>query len=860
MAEGQTFYVDPINGNDNNSGLSEGAAWKSVPKVNAHSFQPGDSVLFKSGEVYHDPLRITAMGTESAPITIGSFGDGANPRFDGSVELRTAVWTETSPGSGVWTTPVTAVGGEDPGRLFLNGQSANLEATDISGVTQPGDWTYSSGTLAVFSQGAPDGAFASVQLQVQNRMVDVRNSSHVTIDSIDVTHARYGIVLTATDNAQIIDSNTWSNTVHGMTIANGAGNVIHGGSSYDNGVDGGNSATRIGHGVLLDGTRDNVVEGMTLHDNAEDGVQFGPHDGDGNTIRNNEMFGNGEDGVDIKSGDQTFVGNFIHDNVETGLNLNGAATITVVRNYVLENGKTALDGGAFGSVISSDNIYVGGNSTTVSIAAPNRSSSFTGDTFVDGGLTSRTSVGLSNGSGHTLVDNTFIMTNPGAALRIDRSADNITLDGNTFYTDGALTLQFTGGKTIRSDHNTFLRADSQDDWIRVDGARPVTYDLSDLLSGAFSNDQRMDQHSTFSSETVDVQALADSFRHADPPTIGTGAAGTVIGTSGDDQLTGTSGDDDISGLDGNDWISGGNGNDLLNGGSGNDTIVGGAGVDRITGGDGQDTLQGNTGNDIIYAGADDDWLYGGDGDDSLFGESGDDVFSGGAGDDVLVGGDGMDALQGDAGSDVLSGGNGDDRLFGGDHNDTLFGETGNDSLSGGSGNDVLFGGDGADMLQGDAGRDTLDGGGGNDRLAGGAGDDTLRGGAGDDRLDGGADRDWIAGGPGADYLIGGAGSDLFVFDQIPDAIDTIGDFQHAVDMLVFVSNVFAGIADFTSHGEFIHGDDSALTPINGEPTLLYNDRTGALFFDADGVGDTPAMQIALLGNRAVLTESDFDFI
>src|SRR5258706_3056598 len=121
MAEGQTFYVDPINGNDNNNGLSEGSAWKSVPKVNAQTFQPGDTVLFKSGEVYHEPLRVTgAMGTESAPITIGGYGTGPNPIFDGSVELRDATWVETTPGSRVWTTSVAAAGGEDPGRLFIN--------------------------------------------------------------------------------------------------------------------------------------------------------------------------------------------------------------------------------------------------------------------------------------------------------------------------------------------------------------------------------------------------------------------------------------------------------------------------------------------------------------------------------------------------------------------------------------------------------------------------------------------------------------------------------------------------------------------------------------------------------------------
>jgi Ca2+-binding RTX toxin-like protein len=853
MAEGQTFYVDPVNGNDNNNGLSEGSAWKSVQQVNSQTFQPGDAILFKSGEIYHEPLRVTADGTESAPITIGSYGNGPDPIFDGAVDLRSATWVETSPGSHVWTTAVAAVGGENPGRLFLNAASANLEAADIGGVTKAGDWAWSNGTLAVYSDTAPSDAFSALQLQVQNRMVDVRDSSHVVIENIDVAHARYGIVLTNTDHSTIIDCDTFSNTVNGMTIVNGSDNLIHGGSSFDNGRDGATSATRVGHGVLLDGTSNNIVEGMQLYGNAEDGVQFGPHDGDGNIIRNNEMYGNGEDGVDIKSGDQTFVDNFIHDNVENGLNLNGTGTITVVRNHIEDNGKAAVDTGAYGAVISFGNLYIGGGSTTAAVWAPNRTSSFTGDTFIDGGLSSRTSVGLANGSGHTLLDNLFVMTNPGTALRIDRQADYVTLQGNQFYSSGAYLLQFTAGKTIVSDDNVFLRADSPNNWIRIDGATTLTYGLSSLLNGVYAHAQGADQHSTFVAAPVDVQAMASGFRVAEGAAASTPTTPAIAGTASDDRLYGSASSDDISGASGNDRIDGANGNDQLRGGGGNDTISGGAGHDIIDGGDSQDTLQGNAGNDFIYAGDGDDNLFGGDGDDALFGEAGNDRFSGGAGDDVLLGGDGIDTLQGDVGDDVLIGGAGDDHLFGGDNHDNLFGDAGNDRLSGGSGDDALFGGDGDDIMQADGGHDTLDGGSGNDRLAGSTGDDVLRGGDGSDVLEGGADNDWLAGGQGSDHVVGGAGADLFVFDQAPGAVDTIGDFQHGIDQIVLDRSAFA------SQGEFVSGSGSDLAAVNGEATLLYDTRTGVLSFDADGVGALAAVHIATLGNRPILTMDDFLF-
>lgn len=40
------YYIDNLNGNDSNSGQSVDKAWKSLTKVNAKTFQPGDSILF----------------------------------------------------------------------------------------------------------------------------------------------------------------------------------------------------------------------------------------------------------------------------------------------------------------------------------------------------------------------------------------------------------------------------------------------------------------------------------------------------------------------------------------------------------------------------------------------------------------------------------------------------------------------------------------------------------------------------------------------------------------------------------------------------------------------------------------------
>ena len=44
-----TYYIDTTNGNDKNDGLSEPSPWKTIAKVNALRFNPGDQILFKRG-------------------------------------------------------------------------------------------------------------------------------------------------------------------------------------------------------------------------------------------------------------------------------------------------------------------------------------------------------------------------------------------------------------------------------------------------------------------------------------------------------------------------------------------------------------------------------------------------------------------------------------------------------------------------------------------------------------------------------------------------------------------------------------------------------------------------------------------
>lgn len=161
--------------------------------------------------------------------------------------------------------------------------------------------------------------------------------------------------------------------------------------------------------------------------------------------------------------------------------------------------------------------------------------------------------------------------------------------------------------------------------------------------------------------------------------------------------------------------------------------------------------------------------------------------------------------------------------------DRIDGLAGNDRISGRSGNDILFGRDGDDRLWGSIGNDTLSGGNGNDKIYGGTGKDTLT---------------------------GGGGKDQFIFDTRPGAanIDTVTDFSVTDDTLLLDHDIFVRLpVGSLKASAFVIGTKAA----DVGDRIIYNNRTGDLFYDADGSGAGVAVQIAELDAHLKLTAADF---
>jgi hypothetical protein len=83
QSQGRSFYVDP-SGSDSNSGTTPNSPWRTIAKVNALAFAPGDTVYFKRGGLWRETLEPHRGGAPGRPVTFTSYGSGALPVINGS--------------------------------------------------------------------------------------------------------------------------------------------------------------------------------------------------------------------------------------------------------------------------------------------------------------------------------------------------------------------------------------------------------------------------------------------------------------------------------------------------------------------------------------------------------------------------------------------------------------------------------------------------------------------------------------------------------------------------------------------------------------------------------------------------------
>ncbi|MBM6579138.1 endonuclease/exonuclease/phosphatase family protein [Microvirga sp. BT689] len=311
-----------------------------------------------------------------------------------------------------------------------------------------------------------------------------------------------------------------------------------------------------------------------------------------------------------------------------------------------------------------------------------------------------------------------------------------------------------------------------------------------------------------------------------------------------------------------------------------------AGNSTVVGDDGSNALLGNGGNNVMNGGAGRDYLQG---------DAGSDLLIGGLGADGLFGGDGIDWVSYEGASTAVRanlaapGGNtgeaaGDtygsiENLLGSRFADALFGNAGTNVIDGGLGADVMNGGAGDDALIVDNAADVAIGGSGSDTvatsinfalggdvenlIATGAAALQLKGNGLANAITGNAAANKIHGGLGNDLLRGGSGKDVFVFDTKLNKstnVDRVYDFKSSDDSFYLDNAVFTKLGPGSASRPKKFTSDMFVTGTKAqdrEDRIIYDKKTGNLYYDADGTGKIGQVKIATIVNKTTLKFDDF---
>lgn len=131
-ATGTVYYVDAASGNDSAAGTTSATAWRTLGKVDATTFAPGDRILLHAGQKWAGQLWPKGSGADGQPIVIDAYGTGAKPEIDGAGKVADAVRLLDQQ---YWDIQNLQVTNANP----LNGGQPGTNLRDLRGIGISGD-------------------------------------------------------------------------------------------------------------------------------------------------------------------------------------------------------------------------------------------------------------------------------------------------------------------------------------------------------------------------------------------------------------------------------------------------------------------------------------------------------------------------------------------------------------------------------------------------------------------------------------------------------------------------------------------------------------------------------------------------
>ncbi|MFC1558396.1 right-handed parallel beta-helix repeat-containing protein, partial [candidate division KSB1 bacterium] len=289
------YYISSGTGDDSNSGLSVSSPWKTIEKVNNISFSPGDSILFKRGEVWREQLSVNSSGSSSGYITYSAYGSGNKPVIMGSDAVTG--WSYYSTNN--WTADIT----NEPFNMFFVGADGDInwgfKESSREALNDHYEWYWSVGKLYIYSGSDPDTTYDSIEAVIRSYGIGLAygTRSYICVSDFEMKHQKdRGIMM---GRHAVTQSTNWiiqNNTIHhiGERVAEDGDGiayyamdaVIRNNIIYETGA----------HGIYLisyeSPCNNNIIEHNTVYNCYHTGIDVMGYGGalDNTTIRYNILY------------------------------------------------------------------------------------------------------------------------------------------------------------------------------------------------------------------------------------------------------------------------------------------------------------------------------------------------------------------------------------------------------------------------------------------------------------------------------------------------------------------------------------------------------------------------------------------
>ncbi len=205
LASATTYYVSSSSGNDANGGTSSLTAWQTIAKVNSQTFLPGDSILFRRGDIWNESLVPPSSGAAGNPITFDAYGTGPAPNFTGYYAVPSSAWVLVT--GNAWKAPLAASYSTINFCLFGSvwGQKVAASSSNLKGQW---DFYFANGYLYVYSVGNPASYYntAIVPMGLSNvPVINVNGKSWLTFQHFLLNwFDQYGVYVQGTSDHLVL--------------------------------------------------------------------------------------------------------------------------------------------------------------------------------------------------------------------------------------------------------------------------------------------------------------------------------------------------------------------------------------------------------------------------------------------------------------------------------------------------------------------------------------------------------------------------------------------------------------------------------------------------------------------------------